>query len=102
MDIDITKISSALSNKTRFEIMHWLKNPEHNFSPHIEVEGFEMGVCVGKIHEKSGLSQSTTSHYLSILQDANLLIATRIGKWTYYKPNESTIKMYLQTLMNLI
>lgn len=96
--MDIIKISSALSNPTRLEFMRWLKNPESHFTPHVEVEGFDMGVCVGKIHEKAGLAQSTTSHYLSILQNANLLIATRIGKWTYYKPNIIVIDEYLEKL----
>jgi DNA-binding transcriptional ArsR family regulator len=100
--MDILKISSALSNKTRLQIMQWLKKPDENFSPHIEVEGFEMGVCVGKIHEKTGLSQSTTSHYLSVLQEADLLIATKIGKWIYYKPNQITIENYLNALKSEI
>lgn len=102
MEIDIVKISAALSNKTRLEIMQWLKNPDQNFTPHVLVEGFGMGVCVGKIHEKSGLSQSTISHYLSILQNADLLLATRIGKWTYYKSNKTTIEKYLNTLKSKI
>jgi DNA-binding transcriptional ArsR family regulator len=96
--MDILKISAALSNPTRLEIMRWLKNPKLHFTPHVKVDGFGMGVCVGKIHDKTGLSQSTTSHYLSILQNAELLIATRIGKWTYYKPNENTINEYLEKL----
>ncbi len=100
--MNILKISSALSNPTRLEIMRWLKKPEDFFTPHVEVVGFGMGVCVGKIHEKSGLSQSTTSHYLSILQDAELLIATRIGKWTYYKTNEKTIENYVNALKSNI
>lgn len=49
MQIDIVKISSAPSNKSRLEIMRCLKNPDANFTSQIEVEGFEMGVCVGKI-----------------------------------------------------
>jgi DNA-binding transcriptional ArsR family regulator len=100
--MDLLKISEALSNKTRLDIMQWLKHPEQYFTPHVEVEGFEMGVCVGKIHDKTGLAQSTTSHYLSILQNANLLIATKIGKWTYYKPNEKVINEYLEKLKNVI
>ena len=100
--MDILKITAALSNKTRLDIMHWLKNPEANFSPHVLVQGFEMGVCVGKIHEKTGLSQSTTSFYLSILQDAGLLTATKIGKWIYYKRNQIAIDEYLNHLSNEI
>ena len=102
LQMDLLKISAALSNKTRLEIMGWLKQPEKHFTPHVEVVGFEMGVCVGKIHDKTGLAQSTTSHYLSILQNADLVIATKIGKWTYYKPNEKIIKEYLENLQSVI
>jgi DNA-binding transcriptional ArsR family regulator len=38
------------------------------------------------------MTQSTTSHYLSVLQRAGLVHATRLGKWTYYKRNEEAIK----------
>jgi DNA-binding transcriptional ArsR family regulator len=100
--MDTLKISMALANKTRMEIMQWLNEPEKHFSPHVEVQGFGMGVCVGKIHDKSGLSQSTVSHYLSILLHAELLIATRIGKWTYYKINHSVVKEYLTSLNSQI
>lgn len=96
--MDIIKINAALSNKSRLDIMRWLKDPYAHFTPHVEVDGFEMGVCVGKIHDKTGLSQSTASHYLSVLQDAGLVIPTRIGKWTYYKRNEATIEAYLAQL----
>ena len=51
----------------------------------------EVGVCVSHIQERAGLSQSTTSQYLSILQKAGLVTATRIGQWTYYKRNEQNI-----------
>jgi DNA-binding transcriptional ArsR family regulator len=100
--MDTLKISLALANKTRMDILHWLNEPEKHFSPHVEVEGFDMGVCVGKIHDKSGLSQSTISHYLSVLLQANLLVATRIGKWTYYKLHREIVKEYLETLTSQI
>jgi DNA-binding transcriptional ArsR family regulator len=100
--MDIIKINAALSNKTRLDIMVWLKDPEYYFTPHVEVEGFGMGVCVGKIHDKTELSQSTVSHYLSILQAAELIIATRLGRWTYYKRNEAVIQSYLEILQKQI
>ena len=64
--------------------------------PEIDVE--IVGVCVGEIQKKLGLTQSTTSHYLAILQKANLLTATRIGKWTYYRRNEETISQLCHLL----
>jgi DNA-binding transcriptional ArsR family regulator len=92
--MDIVKINATLSNKTRYEIMRWLKNPEKNFPAHTEVNGFDDGVCVSFIKDKAGLSQSTISHYLNMMENAQLIVSTRIGKWTYYKRNEKVIDDY--------
>lgn len=81
------EIFKALSNKTRLQILSWLKNPEQNF-PDQAVNGFDNGVCVGQIQNKAGLTQSTVSEYLSTLQRAGLVKATRLGQWTYYQRNE--------------
>lgn len=83
------EIFKALSNKTRLEMLQWLKDPAASFPEQIHA-GFEVGVCVGEIQKKSGLTQSTVSEYLSILQRAGLVSSTRVGQWTYYKRNEQT------------
>ena len=88
----LLNIFKALGNEKRLLILQWLREPEKHFSPHREVEGFEQGVCVGFIQEKAGLSQAATSQYLSLLQRAGLVIATRIGKWTYYRRDEAAIR----------
>lgn len=98
MDINILAINKALANPTRLDILAWLKEPEANFPPHKELGHFNDGVCVQYIHDKTGLSQSTVSHYLSLLQKAGLILPTRHGKWTYYKRNEKLIKGYLDKL----
>ncbi|MGM0240818.1 ArsR/SmtB family transcription factor [Enterococcus sp. AZ103] len=85
------EIFKALANEHRLQILYWLKDPTAYFVHETDVDMVEVGVCVGEIQKKLGLTQSTTSHYLSILEKANLLIATRIGKWTYYRRNEQTI-----------
>ena len=92
--MDETQIFKALSNPIRLEILRWLKAPEAHFSPHQEVEGFEQGVCVAFIQAKTGLSQSATSQYMSLLHRAGLVSPTRIGKWTYYRRNEETIRAF--------
>ncbi len=85
--MDQLEIFKALSNKTRLQILVWLKEPEINF-PDQEKYGFENGVCVGQIQQKAGLTQSTVSEYLAIMQRAGLVTAVRTGQWTYYKRNE--------------
>jgi len=85
--VDIFK---ALSNKTRLQILEWLKEPKLNFPDQEHHAGYENGVCVGQIQSKAGLTQSTVSEYLSILQRAGFVESTRVGQWTYYKRNEET------------
>ena len=84
--MDHLEVFKALSNKARLQILQWLKEPEKNF-PQQEA-GFEAGVCVGEIQKKSGLTQSTVSEYLSVLQRAGLIRSTRVGQWTYYKRDD--------------
>lgn len=98
--MDFIEINKVLSNQIRVEMLHWLKKPEDNFPKQIYVPDFSDGVCVCHIQDKTGLSQSTVSHYLTMLQKVNLLIATRHGKWTYYRRNESEILNYINTLSN--
>ncbi len=96
--MNILKIHKALANETRFQILQWLRKPSDNFPPHKEHGHFNDGVCGDFIKNKSGLSQSTISHFLSVLCQAELVIPTRLGKWTYYKRNEETIKAYLKLM----
>ena len=49
------------------------------------------GVCVGSNRDKAGISQSTVSHYLDMLQKAGLLLSERHGKWTYYRRDEDPV-----------
>ena len=95
MYMDKVEIFKALSNETRLSIVEWLKEPEKNFPPqggHFDdVVDLKGGVCVGSIRDKAGISQSTISHYLDMLQKAGLLLSERHGKWTYYRRNEETL-----------
>jgi ArsR family transcriptional regulator len=96
--MNIVEISKVLSNTTRVNILKWLKDPESNFPPHKDIDHFRDGVCVGFIQDKTGLSQSTISTYLTSMQSAKLIIPTRHGKWTYYRRNEKVIAAYKETL----
>ena len=78
--------------------MEWLKEPEKHFPPHETLKHFNDGVCVTYIQEKTGLSQSTISTYLTSMEKCGLLIATKHGKWTYLKRNEEIIKQFTDFL----
>ena len=94
-DAKFIDMFKALSNGTRLKILKMLKEPEKNFPPQVHIhkgDDFLGGVCVGDIRDKIGLVQSTTSQYLSLLQNSGLLEMKRIGQWTYYRRNEEIIK----------
>lgn len=87
--IDVFK---ALSNEHRIQILTWLKKPQDYFlAEDIEPEVHEYGVCMSVIQKKVGLSQSTTSSYLTSMVNIGLLTSIRHGQWTYYKRNEKKI-----------
>jgi ArsR family transcriptional regulator len=81
----------ALSNKSRLQILAWLKNPTGNFPPQVDGDLVDDGVCGLLIAKKLGVSQPTVSEHLKILAQAQLLDAKRIKKWTFYKRNEKRI-----------
>ncbi|MFJ5924174.1 ArsR/SmtB family transcription factor [Kitasatospora sp. NPDC092948] len=93
--MDPLTVFKALANPARLQFLQWLKNPAEHFDESAYREqglGFHIGVCVGDIQARSGLSQSVVSSYLQSMKDAGLLESERIGKWTYYRRNEGTIR----------
>lgn len=93
----------ALNNDTRLKILAWLKDPYAHFPPHYESGlSFNVGVCVAFIQDKAGISQSTTSQYMSLLHQAGFVVPTRIGKWTYYRRDEEKIAEFMKDLGGII
>ncbi|MGW4381407.1 ArsR/SmtB family transcription factor [Kitasatospora sp. NPDC004531] len=93
--MDPLVLFKALANPARLQFLQWLKDPAEHFDESAYREqglGFHIGVCVGDIQARSGLSQSVVSSYLQSMKDAGLLESERIGKWTYYRRNEGTIQ----------
>src|ERR1039457_5999894 len=91
---DVDEIMKALANPARREILVWLRTPEKVFPT--QQHSFELGVCAGKIHEKAGLSQSTVSAHMAILQKARLVNTRKVGQWIFYSRNESLIAQFLK------
>ena len=88
----------ALGNDTRMQMMEWLKDPLSNFPPQDHGDP-TIGVCVTHLQHKAGLSPSTASAHLAILQRAGFVLTTRIGKWTYYRRNEQAIDDFAARLI---
>jgi len=87
---DLLDVCKALANPTRLQIMGWLRDPTEHFAPQDQPLE-EVGVCVKQIQEKAGISQSTASQFMSVLQRAGLVRSRRIGQWTYYRRNDARI-----------
>jgi ArsR family transcriptional regulator len=80
------KVFKALSNDNRLKIINLL---DHN------------RLCACKILEKIDLTQSTISHHMKILEDADLVNSTKDGKWRYYSINSKTfneLKLFFSKL----
>jgi ArsR family transcriptional regulator len=91
--MDIDAIHKALANPVRRDIMQWLKDPEAYFKE--QQTSLQLGVCAGQIDKRTGLSQSTVSAHLAILQKAGLVTTTRVGQWTYFRRNEATMQAFI-------
>ena len=94
----IMDICKSLGNPTRLRILKWLKDPANNFPMHEDLGHFNDGVCASYIKDKAGLSQSTISSFLSMMEKCGLIVLTRHGKWSYFKRNEKTIEAFLQAI----
>lgn len=88
----------ALANDTRMLIMESLKTPEANFPAQEHGAPDVFGVCVTHIQQKVNLAPSTASAHLAILQRAGLVQTHRVGKWTYYRRDESAIAEFTRQL----
>jgi DNA-binding transcriptional ArsR family regulator len=99
VDSGLLRALRALSNPMRLQLLFWLREPERNFPLDGAIaDPVEVGVCVSHIQARTGLAQSTVSAYLAELEQAGLVTATRVGKWTHYKRNEQRIAGLLAQL----
>lgn len=94
MPIDIDEVIKALAHPVRRDILHWLKTPEEYFAD--QEHPLEIGVCAGKIDQRTGLSQSTVSAHLATLQRAGLVTSKKVGQWHFFKRNEGAIQDFLR------
>lgn len=81
----------ALANGKRLLVLDWLKDPKRHFPPQVDGDLEKDGVCAVFLSEKLGVSQPTAAQHLKALVQAELLTATRIKQWTFYKRNEARI-----------
>ena len=98
MPLDLDEIIKALAHPVRRDILNWLKDPKLQFPE--QLHNHEFGICAGQIDQRCGLSQSTVSAHLAVLQRAGLITSQKVGQWHFFKRNEEVIQQFL-TQMSL-
>ena len=96
MPDSIDDIIKALAHPVRRQILQWLKQPEDYFPD--QHHPFSAGVCAGQIHQKTGLSGSSASAHLALLQQAGLIRCQKVGQWHFYSRDEDAIHRFLQQI----
>lgn len=94
--VDLDESIKAISHPVRRDILQWLKDPAGNFPD--QAHPHEFGVCAGQIDQRVGLSQSTVSTHLAILQRAGLVTCRKVGQWSFFQRDETAIHAFLQAM----
>ena len=81
--MDIPKISNALGNETRFQIVKALKDKAIGTCCD-KIQYFENGISVADVVSTTGLAQSTVSQHLAVLEQAGIIIREKRSQWTCF------------------
>lgn len=85
---EIIKISKALSDKNRVEIIKLLSDEE---------------LCACKLLEHFEIKQPTLSHHMKLLAETGLVNVTKKSTWSYYTLNNEKLeefKSFIEDCMN--
>ena len=96
------KTLKAVSSPVRLEILSLLKDPAANFPPQTDGDLVRDGVCADFIRDKLGIAAATASRHLTLLTEAELLIATRKKGWTFYRRDELAIQRFTELLKSAL
>ena len=95
--MDPLRILKGLSNPHRLDIILWLKHPEKEFGVQVHTNtliDFPNSVSVKSIQKRCGVSQSSISTFMSILENAKLVESRKIDQYTYFRRNEKVIREF--------
>jgi ArsR family transcriptional regulator len=90
MPADFQASIRAIAHPVRREILQWLKAPLRHFPD--QEYGQDLGVCVGQIVLRCGLSQSTVSGHVALLLSAGLVNQRKCGTVRFLQRNEACIR----------
>ena len=83
--------SKALASEARLSILTWMAEPDAHFSHQVTGKPSEIGVCVTLLTEKLNMAQPTVSRHLELLRRAGFLTVHKIGRWSFFKRDETAI-----------
>lgn len=95
--MDPQRILKALSNPHRLDIILWLKHPKQEFGVQVHSKiliDFPNSVSVKSIQKRCGVSQSSVSTFMTLLEHADLVESRKIDQYTYYRRNEKIIREF--------
>lgn len=81
-----TKLFKAFSDANRLQILDILKSGEH---------------CACKLLEILDVSQSTLSHHMKLLAEANIVHVRKEGKWSHYSLSKEGLQLAIRYLEQL-
>ena len=89
--MDAAELMKVFGNKRRLQILSWLTDPVANFPSQRNGDLVTDGVCLMFIARKAGISQPAASKHMELLVAAGAVVATPIGRWTFYRRDEASI-----------
>ena len=95
--MDPQRILKAFSNPHRLDIILWLKHPKQEFGVQVHSKiliDFPNSVSVKSIQKRCGVSQSSVSTFMTLLEHADLVESRKIDQYTYYRRNEEIIREF--------
>lgn len=84
----VERISQALADETRLRIFEAISSGER--------------ITCGELVSMRGVTPSTISHHLRILQDAGLIDCRREGQFVYSHANPKALAEYMKELAGLV
>jgi len=87
---ELAKILKAVADPTRLRLLH-----------HIAAAP-DTTVCACHLPAALGITQSTLSHHLQRLVQANLVVREQRGKWAHYRLNTIVVARLIQALQGAV
>jgi ArsR family transcriptional regulator, arsenate/arsenite/antimonite-responsive transcriptional repressor len=84
----LVRISKALADKARLRILAEIAKKK--------------GITCNEVIKNAGLSQSTVSHHLKILNDSELLNSVKSGRYSILSVNLETLNEFKSMLSDII